>query len=180
MKNVSFIISTLLLIILMSSKPAFCQENGTPAKSDSLSKLFSQITFGLSEIISFVAGYHIDRNNSIGLKQGAVWVSNKDFFLLPNSGSTIGIKYSRLFNYDFFLKQVNLSISTIYIVGIDKASFSVDTFNKGFSLECTTSNKINYKKGFSFIYELGFLATQLKGRKLLFWPSLKIGTNFNF
>ena len=166
----------------MSSKPAFCQENCTPAKSDSLSKVFSQITFGLGEMYSLVVGYNIDKYNSIGIKYSRIWIAHDKFSIipLPLNGGAIGIKYSRLFNYDFFLKQVNLSISAIYSVGIDKASFPVNTFVKGFVIECTTGNKINYKKGFSFIYEIGFLATQLKGRKLLFWPSLKIGTNFNF
>jgi len=43
MKNVSFIISILFLIILMSSKPALCQGNGGTAISDSLQNVKNEL-----------------------------------------------------------------------------------------------------------------------------------------
>lgn len=63
MKNVSFIISILLLIILMSNKPALCQDKSVTAKSDSLSKVFSQITSGEHEIYTVVARPNMDKHN---------------------------------------------------------------------------------------------------------------------
>ena len=181
MKKILLIFPLLLLLILLSSKQVLCQDNVFTTKTDSLSKVFGQVTLGLSEMASVVVGCHIDKYNAIGLKYSGCWVDN-DFsiFFVPSSGNAVGIKYSHLFNYDFLLKQFNFTISAIYSTSKNKGSFSVATFVKGYSVECTVGNEIKLDKGFSFIYEAGFLASQLKSMDLVFFPSLKIGANFNF
>ncbi|VAX20328.1 hypothetical protein MNBD_IGNAVI01-1581 [hydrothermal vent metagenome] len=177
MKNKSYSFTILLLLLILQSNIVLCQEK----QADSLSRVFSQITLGFTELTSVVVGYNFDNHNALSFKFSGGVIISTDAFLCPNNANAIGIRYSYHFNQNkCFLSNINITPSIIYYVGIDQASFPTNSYVKGYIIELTTGNKIKYEQGFSFFYEVGLFVTQLKGRELRLWPTLKIGTNYNF
>lgn len=139
------------------------------------SNYFVNGTIGFTEFFSIVVGFYIDSNQSLGLKLNNILVRAQSSY--STWASAIGIRYSFKIPGNLFIRNITMSFSNIIdIVSIPKIQGAL----KGFCLEITTGKSLSQEKGFSFIYEFGFILSKVKNEKSYFYPNLKLGTNFNF
>ncbi len=144
-------------------------------QEEKISRVFARLNFGIADLLAFNLGYNFNKKNALSLLLSTVWL--KGGFFVPNSGSGVGLKYTYSFNSKLFLK--NVSVSSLLLTNTSEAGASSNLF-KGGMVELTMGNQKDFDGGFSFIYELGVMATKSSISKILVMPSIKIGTNFNF
>lgn len=138
-------------------------------------RVFARLNFGIADLLSFNLGYNFNKKNALSLLLSTVWL--KGGFFVPNSGLGVGLKYTYSFNSKLFLK--NVSVSSLLLTNTSEAGAS-SALIKGGMVELALGNQKDFDSGFSFIYELGVMASKSSISKILVMPSIKIGTNFNF
>ncbi len=183
MKNVSFIISILLLIILMSSKLALCQDNGGTAISDSLQN-------GKNELKK-------TNKNSKDYKKIDVFLGGEfpPFKLYAGTGYFITpkietfIKFSKLawpFAFDDY--SINIGMKSI---GEEKNTL-VYTYELGLLFSTYEHNYdglyLDVGLGYLFRFDFGFHIESnfkanywlQKGEKARLYPSLDLAIGWSF
>jgi hypothetical protein len=137
-------------------------------------KLFSSLTIGAIEILSFSLGYQINDNFSVAIKAQNIASGGGGLFF--NTSEGIGLSGSYYFKSALF-NSIKLSITPLL-----KTSYSYEPkeFIKGFSLELATNREKIYSHLFRFYYELGIAYSKVNDRKPLLAPIVKVGVIYNF
>ncbi len=172
MKQIKFLFLFFNIIVILQLN-VLAQENNYDENIKNR-KIFSSLTIGAIEIMSFSIGYQINDNFSVALKGQTI--ASGGGWILPNTGAGIGLVGSYYFNSSIF-NSLKLSVTPLYKTSYYKEP---NGFIKGFSLELATNREKLYSQLFRFYYELGIAYCKVNDRNPLLAPIVKIGIIYNF
>lgn len=132
---------------------------------------------GIVDVFSLGVSKQINNELSISLKGAGVWVGSG--YYVPNSGGGVGFKLG----YHFKLFFVN--IATIEIIPLLQLKYyrpdkPIKSLIKGYYFDVNIGKEKINEQGLSFFWAFGFCLSAARYESLLYFPSLKIGLNYNF
>ena len=177
MKNylMLLILWALLTQNCLRGQHAYSLNKFTEDQNDSIRNVFLYTGIGLFEVINIGIGYQISHELAFSFKYAGTWIGYSN--ILPSSGDGVGIKIS------YFPKQ--WIVNTISAEYISYLNLSVDydrrinSVTKGNYFELNIGNENIDKSKLKIYWAVGFGLSAAKTVSTLFFPSLKVGINYN-
>ncbi|MDI6786655.1 MAG: hypothetical protein QMD92_08100 [bacterium] len=132
---------------------------------------------GILEVLSIGIGYQISKNTAISIKGSGTWIGSSALGF-PSSGMGLGFKLSYykpiLFFNNFSFEYISYLSTTL-----DWVHRGYKPLFKGSYFDFNLGKETIDECGFNFFWAIGFCISAAKEAHILYFPSLKIGLNFN-
>ncbi len=166
-----FILGALLTQNCLRGQQVYSQNEFSKDQNDSTRNVFVYAGIGLLEIYNLGIGYQISPELAFSFKYAVTWIGAG----ILGGGGGVGIKIS------YFPKQwIINTISAEYISYLKLSLYEkINSVTKGNYFELNIGNENIDKSKLKIYWAVGFGLSAAKTASILFFPSIKIGINYN-
>ncbi len=168
-----FFFGVLLTQNCLKGQQAYSQNEFSTDQNDSTRKVYVYAGIGLLELYNIGIGYQVSPEIAFSFKYAGTNIGYG--YILPSAGNGVGFKIS-YFTPLWIFNNMSVEYISYLNLGLDR---KINSVTKGNYFELNVGNENIDKSKLKIYWAVGFGLSAAKTVSTLFFPSIKVGINYN-
>jgi hypothetical protein len=168
------IFGSLLTQISLRGQQTDSQNEFFKDKENSIRKVYVYAGVGLFEIFNLGIGYQVSPELAFSFKYAGTWIGYANFNI-PSTGTGVGVKISH-FSKLWLFNNISAEYISYLNLTLDR---KINSVTKGNYFELNVGNENVDKSKLKIYWAIGLGISDAHTVSTLFFPSLKVGINYN-